>query len=320
MTTPRDYYEILGLPKTASQEDIKKAYRRLARKYHPDLHTGQKKAEMEDRFKELTQAYEVLSDKDTRAKYDQYGSQWKEAEAYQRARQEARGRGPSGESYTVYSEGKPQDFSAFFENLFGGKAGQRGPSFRGFAMPGADLEASTILTLREVFTGATRRIDLPDSSGHTHTLDVRIPKGVQDGERVRVKGKGAPGQGKATSGDLYLRIHIQPHPVFKRDQSDLIVTLPVWPWEAVLGAEVQVPTLGGPVKLKIPAGSVAQQKLRLKGKGLPNRAGIYGDQFVLINIIVPDTLTEEEKHLFEKLSATPRPDPRTKILREASHA
>lgn len=320
MTTPRDYYEILEVSKSASPQDIKKSYRRLARKYHPDLHTGAKKADMEERFKELTQAYDVLRDKDTRAKYDQFGFQWKEAEAYQRARQESQRSGQAGEAYREYSEGKPQDFSAFFEDLFGRQAGQGGPSFRGFAMPGADLEATTVLTLQEVVTGATRRIDLPDSSGQIHTIDVHIPKGIQDGERVRVKGKGAPGQGKAPKGDLYLRIHIKPHPVFKRDQSDLVVTLPVWPWETALGAEVQVPTLSGPVKLKIPAGSVAQQKLRLKGKGLPTRSGTNGDQFVIVTIIVPDTLTDQEKQLFEQLSTLPHPDPRSTILREAANA
>ena len=317
MTTPRDYYDVLGVAKSATQEDIKKSYRRLARTYHPDLHTGPNKVEMETKFKELTQAYEVLSDKDSRAKYDQYGFQWKEADAYQRARQES---GQSGAGYTPYSEGEAQDFSAFFEDLFGRQAGQRGASFRGFARPGADLEASTILSLREVSTGTTRRIDLPDASGQPHTIDIRIPKGVQDGERVRVKGKGAPGQGNAPRGDLYLRVHITPHPVFKRDKADLLVTLPVWPWEAALGAEVQVPTLSGPVKLKIPAGSASQQKLRLKGKGLPTRSGSSGDQFVIINVVLPDSLTDEEKHLFEKLSATPRSDPRSKILQEASHA
>ena len=192
-TAPRDYYDVLGLPKTASQDELKKAYRRLARKYHPDLHSGSKKAEMENKFKELNEAYEVLRDEKNRKKYDQYGFRWKDAEAYERAQQQAGAGGPGGEWRTEFSGSEGADFGDVFEHLFGRGARREGPSYRGFARPGADLEANVSLTLQEVFTGTARKLTLIDSSGNPQTLDVRIPKGVQDGERVRVKGKRGTG-------------------------------------------------------------------------------------------------------------------------------
>ena len=316
---PRDYYDILGLPKTASQEDLKKAYRRLARKYHPDLHPGAKKAEMEKKFKELNEAYEVVGDEDNRKKYDQYGFRWKDAEAYEQARQQSGAGGPRGEWRTEFTGSEGADFGDVFEHLFGRGARRDGPSFRGFAMAGADLEATVHLTLREVFTGTARKLTLTDPSGKPQTLEVRIPKGAQDGERVRVKGKGAPGQGGGGPGDLYLRIHLTPHPVFAPQGSNIMMTLPVWPWEAALGVEVQVPTLTGPVRLKIPAGSQSNQKMRLKGKGLPTRSGSHGDQFVVLDIALSSHLSPEEKNLFEQLAKLEHPDPRSKLMREAAH-
>jgi DnaJ-class molecular chaperone len=318
--SPQDYYAVLGIPKTASQDDIKKAYRRLARKYHPDLHPGAKKTEMEKKFKELNEAHDVLRNEDTRKKYDQYGFQWKEAEAYHQAQQQAGREGMRTGRHTEYTQGNPQDFSDLFENLFGQKAGPQGTSFRDFAMAGADLEATAQLTLREVFTGTTRRLQIPDPAGKAHTLDVRIPKGVKDGERVRVKGKGTPGRGGGPRGDLYLRVHVAPHPVFHRTGNHLTIHLPLWPWEAALGTEVQVPTLTGPVRLKIPPGSQTKQKMRLKGKGLPNRSGSPGDQFVILNITMPDSLTEQEQNLYEQLKGIEHPDPRTHLMHEATHA
>ena len=318
-TNPQDYYDVLGLNKSASQDQIKKTYRRLARQYHPDLHPGTKKAEMENKFKELNEAYEVLSDKDKRKKYDQFGFQWKEAEAYQRASEQAGAHAPGGEWHTVHTEGEGADFSDLFENIFGGQAKREGPSFRGFAMPGADLEATVPLTLRDVFTTTTRRLNLTDSEGKPQTIDVRIPKGVQHGERVRVKGKGAPGRGGGPRGNLYLRVHLESHPVFQRHGADLYVDLPVWPWETALGTEVEVPTLNGHVKLKIPFGSQSKQKMRLKGKGLPTRSGGHGDQFVVLNVVMPTSLDEEEKRLYEELKKVEHPDPRLTLMREAAH-
>ena len=317
--SPPDYYKVLGLAKTASAEEIKKAYRRFARKYHPDLHPGAQKAEMERKFKELNEAYEVLSDDEKRKKYDQFGHQWKEAEAYQRARQQTVAQPGGREWHTVFTSGEEGDFSGVFENIFGRQATKEGASFRGFAMPGADLEATASLTLREVVTGTTRRLQLGDVVGKPQTLDVRIPKGVLDGERVKVKGKGAPGRGGGPPGDLYLRVHITPHPVFQRKGANLFVTLPVWPWEAVLGTEVQVPTLTGSVRLKIPPGSQAQQKMRLKGKGLPNRSGGQGDQVVILEIVVPTSLTDQERELYEQCKTVEHPDPRLNLLREGTH-
>ena len=229
--TPQDYYVVLGIPKTATQDEIKKAYRRLARKYHPDLHPGAKKAEMEKKFKELNEAHDVLRNEDSRKKYDQYGFQWKEAEAYHQAQQQADREGKGTRWHTEYTQGNPQDFSDLFENLFGQKAGSQGTSFRDFAIPGADLEATAHLTLREVVSGTTRRLQIPDPTGKIQTLDVRIPKGVREGERVRVKGKGAQGRGGGPQGDLYLRVHIAPHPVFHRTGAHLTIHLPLWPWK-----------------------------------------------------------------------------------------
>ena len=319
-TQQRDYYEVLGLPKSASAEELKKAYRRLARKYHPDLHSGSQKEKMEEKFKELNEAYEILRNETTRKKYDQYGFQWKDAEAYQRAQQEAGAQGASGGWETFYSKGEGTDFNDLFSDLFGKRGRAGGASFRGFAMPGADLEATVQVSLREIFSGAVRRLELMDTNGKPYTIEVRIPKGVKDGERVRVKGKGAPGQGGAPPGNLYLRIHVLPHPVFQRQDHHLNVHLPLWPWEAALGTEVEVPTLLGQVRLKIPPKSQAKQKLRLKGKGLPSRSGGHGDLFVTLEIILPDSMTTQERRLYEQLQALDHPNPRTQLLKEATHA
>lgn len=317
----QDYYSRLGLSKNATQDEIKKAYRRLARKYHPDLHAGTKKSEMERKFKELNEAHEVLGNEETRKKYDQYGPQWKEAEAYERARQQAGAAGGMGEGWhTTYTQGDPRDFSDLFESIFGKQAGRTESSFRDFSIPGADLEATVQLHLHEVLSGASRRLQIPDPTGKIHMLEVRIPKGVKDGERVRVKGKGRPGQKGGPPGDLYLRVHVTPHPVFHRAGSDLNVHLPLWPWEAALGTEVEVPTMSGTVRLKIPPGSQARQKLRLKGKGLPTHSGTLGDQLVILDITIPPSCSEKERGLYEQLRKIDHPDPRAKLIREAMHA
>ncbi len=343
-TARREFYDVLGVSRTASQDDIKKAFRRLARQYHPDLHTGTKKTEMEAKFKELNEAHEVLSDPEKRKKYDQYGHQWREAEAYERARREAgAGPGPTWQAGPEFQAGGAADFSDIFEQFFGGRAGG-GTTFRGFAMPGADLETTVRLTLREVSSGTSRRLRLEEpvpcetcggtgrqgsrgctrckgtgTASEAKTIAVKIPAGVQDGTRVRVPGKGAPGRGGAPRGDLYLLIQVEPDRIFHRQGDDLEVTLPVWPWEALLGADVLAPTLTDPVRVKIPPGSRSGSKLRLKGKGLPTQSGSRGDLLFTLHIVVPDSVSEEERRLYDQLAKASHPDPRAELLRKAGH-
>lgn len=317
-TAKRDYYDVLGVKKTVDPKELKQAYRRLARQYHPDLHPGEKKAEMEKKFQELNEAYEVLGDEENRKKYDRYGMNWKEAEAYEQARRQAGGGAPGGDPFTGYTQGGA-DFSDIFEDLFGQRAHREGASFRGFAMAGADLEANLPISLREAFTGTRRTVTLTDAAGNPRPIEVRIPAGVRNGERLKVKGKGAPGRGGGPAGDLFFHVHIAPHPVFQRKDADTLVTLPLWPWEAVLGTDVQVPTLSGPVRLKIPPGSQPRQRMRLKGKGLPKRTGGHGDQFVILDIVTPKSPSPEEIRLYEQLAKFDHPDPRSSLLREAAH-
>lgn len=348
-TSPRDYYQILGVPKTASSEDIKKAFRRLARQYHPDLHGGAKKAEMEKKFKELNEAQEVLTDPEKRKKYDQYGADWDQAQAFEKAaRQQTRSQGFGGPwgfegEYTAQgSSGTTTDhFSDFFESIFGNR-GRGGAGRSSSGMPGEDIETDVQLGLREVLTGVTKRVNLREprpcstcqgsgtvrgrpcatcqGSGMTaeyKTIEVRIPAGVQDGTRVRVAGKGHPGPNGGKRGDLYLHVVIPPDPIFRRQGSDLHVTLPIYPWEAALGAEVTAPTLAEPVKVKVPPGSKADGKLRLKGKGLPSATGGHGDLFLTLQIVLPAGISEEERMLYERLSKQRHPDPRTELLYSA---
>jgi len=336
-----DYYRILGLSRTASADDIKKAFRRLARQYHPDLHSGVKKPEMEKKFKELNEAHEVLSDPDKRRKYDQYGTQWEQADAYakSRAQRGARGHGrsqtpQSGRTSSGYGGG---DFSEFFESLFGGRGRDEVP--RQYAVQGEDVETEVDLSLRDIVSGITKRVSLTESvscsscqghgsqrgrtcqtcfgSGATRehkTIEVKIPAGVVDGTRMRVGGKGRPGLNGGKRGDLYLHIKIRPDQVFRQQGSDLHATLPVWPWEAALGAEVMAPTVGEPVRVKIPPGSRADSKLRLKGKGLPTASGGAGDLFLTLQIVMPSSLSDEARVLYEQLAKQPHPDPRAEVI------
>jgi DnaJ-class molecular chaperone len=337
-TSSRDFYQILGIPRTASADDIKKAYRRLARQLHPDLHSGTKKAEMEKKFKELNEANEVLSDPDKRKKYDQYGAQWEQAEAFEKARSQAGGQGFSWQQTGGESGGEA--FSDIFENLFSGRG--RAGAGRGFAIPGEDLETEVELTLREVLTGVTKRIHLREpttcstcqgtgalrgrtcptchGTGFTtesKTIEVKIPAGVQDGTRVRVAGKGQPGSNGGKQGDLYLHVIIEPDPIFRRQGSDIHVNVPIYPWEAALGAEIMAPTLTEPVKVKVPAGSKADSKLRLKGKGLPSATGGHGDLFLILHVVMPPSITPEEQKLYEQLARVKHPDPRIDLLNQA---
>ncbi|HWX95691.1 MAG TPA: DnaJ C-terminal domain-containing protein [Solirubrobacteraceae bacterium] len=306
----QDYYEALEVPRTASQEEIRRAYRKLARKYHPDVN---KEAGAEDRFKEISEAYEVLRDEDKRARYDQLGANWK-------AGQDVSGAGGFGEAFRpgdgfgdVRVDFGNGDFSDFFEGLFGARGprgGARatpgGAGFDGFSLRGVDQEAVLELTLEEAAAGGKRRLSLGDG----RDFEVDIPRGVRDGQRIRLAGQGSQGAGGGPSGDLYLRVRIKPHPRFRLEGRDIYVDLPVSPWEAALGAEVPVATLSGSVTLKVPEGSSTGRRLRLRGQGLPGQDGSAGDLYAVLAVHVPKTLTKQERELFEKLADASKFDPR----------
>jgi len=306
----RDYYEVLGVARTASLDEIKKSYRTLARKYHPDVNPGDKSAE--EKFKELNEAYAVLSDPDKRKRYDQLGANWKAGsdftpppgwEGAQGSYQDF------GDLFGAAGGGRgATGFSDFFESLFGGRRGARAGA--GFAMRGLDIEAEIPLTLEEAHHGGTRGITLQGPNG-PKTLDVTIPAGVREGSVIRLAGQGEPGMGNAPAGDLLLHVRLTPHALFKVvGESDVEVDLPVAPWEAALGARVSVPTLDGSVEMTIPAETQGGQRLRLRGQGLNQRRGGRGDEYVRLKIVIPPRLTEAEKALFAKLAVESRFDAR----------
>ena len=308
----KDYYEVLGIPRDASQDAIKQAYRRLARKYHPDV---SKEPNAEAQFKEVGEAYEVLKDPEKRAAYDQFGSQWKAGQDFTPPPDWDAGFEFSGGGFT-----DAREFSDFFESLFGRARGGAG-NFRsaGFRIQGEDHHAKIMVSLEDAYHGATRSISLQtpkvDASGRITTrsrnLNVKIPKGVVEGQRIRLASQGAPGMGGGPTGDLYLEIAFQPHRLFRVDGRDIFLDLPITPWEAALGGTVTVPTLGGKVDLKIPPGSQSGQKLRLKGKGLPGKTP--GDQYVMLKIVTPKPLTDADRALYEKMSQTMPMNPRAEI-------
>ena len=322
----KNYYDILGIPKNASDKDVKQAYRKLARKYHPDVNPGDKDAEA--RFKEINAAYEVLSDKDKRQKYDKYGDKWQYADQFEQAQQQQA-------QYRQYSTGDGQSFhfggdiggmDSIFDELFGGMRG-RGFSRRVQQRQGEDLESSVEVTLEEAFNGTSRNINLQGEepcaackgSGRIQNLpcsvcrgagivpkinrlEVKIPAGVDTGSRVRIAGKGQQGYNGGPPGDLFLNITVRPHPVFERQGNDLLTNIPVPLTTAVLGGEVQVPTLKGKLALKIPPETQNGRVFRLTGQGMPSlKKGSNGDILVKVNVILPTKLTEKEKELFRQL-------------------
>jgi DnaJ-class molecular chaperone len=322
----KEYYEVLGVPRTATADEIKKAYRALARKYHPDVNPDDPTAE--DKFKELNEAYEVLSDPEKRKRYDELGANWQAGADFTPPPGWERVRTDFGDAGDRFAGGRAGDFSDFFETLFGAARGPRaGP---GFAMRGADVEAEISLGLEDVDQGATRTLTLqvaercadcggtgirdnrlcPTCRGagvvrRPKSLSVHIPVGIREGSVIRLAGQGEPGTGNAPAGDLYLRVRLVPHPLFAVvGDDDLQVEVPVAPWEVALGARVTVPTLGGSVEMTIPAGSQGGQRLRLRGKGLSRQGGNGGDLYVKLKIVVPQKLTTDERELFEKLAAT----------------
>jgi curved DNA-binding protein len=308
----QDYYKTLNVPRNASADEIKKAYRRLARKYHPDV---SKEKDAETKFKQVQEAYEVLKDPEKRAAYDQLGSNWRAGQEF---------RPPPGWGGGFEFRGGPRaaggfdsDFSDFFSTLFGeggvfgggaGPFGGAGPSARRRSpRKGRDHHARIDIELEEAFAGGTRtfelqRPELTDEGTLTvrkHTVKVTIPPGITDGQQLRLAGQGEESPGGGPAGDLYLEVHIRPHKRFRLDGRDVTVTVPVAPWEAALGATVPVPTLGGPVQMRIPPGAQSGQKLRLRGRGLPGNPP--GDEFVQLKVVLPPADTPKARALYEQM-------------------
>ncbi|HEU4717263.1 MAG TPA: J domain-containing protein [Bacteroidia bacterium] len=289
----RDYYKILGVDRNATQDEIKKAYRKLAVKFHPDKNPGDKTAE--DRFKEITEANEVLSDPEKRKKYDAVGADWKH---YQETNQpndfDWSQFGGSGNFHSFSGE-EGGDFSDFFEQLFGQRSQQRARNRRG-----QDYAAEMEITLDEAFFGTSRILEV-----HDEKLRINTKPGAYEGQQLRIKGKGGKPSGNAARGDIYITIHVQPHPAFQRKGDDLYTDLVVDIFTAVLGGEEEVHTPGGVVKIRVPAGCDSGKKLRVRGKGMPvyGKENHHGDLYVTIGIRVPKELSEEQKELFRRLQA-----------------
>ncbi|MBY6192495.1 DnaJ domain-containing protein [Marinobacter hydrocarbonoclasticus] len=314
----KDYYAVLGVSESATPEEIKKAYRKLARKYHPDV---SKEADASDRFKDVGEAYEVLKDPEKRAEYDQlrkYGTRDDGSFQPPPGWQSASGFGGGG-----YTEADARQFSDFFEEIFGGgrRGGFGGGGFRqSMRMRGEDVHARLALFLEEAFNGCEKQVSFtvhePDDQGRLiprqKTLKVKIPAGMREGQHIRLKGQGAPGVGGGESGDLFIEVELAPHPHFSIEGRDVLVTVPISPWEAALGATVTVPTVSGKVKVKVPKGATSGRKLRLKGKGFPGKHP--GDQIVVLQVAMPEQHTAEAEALYEKLAELEKGfNPRSKL-------
>jgi curved DNA-binding protein len=321
----KDYYETLGVPRGASADEIKKAFRKLARQYHPDVAKDKKVSE--EKFKEINEAYEVLGDPDKRKKYDELGPNWEHAQAAGPGQAYQNG-GATYRRYGAGAEGGPDfefsgtGYSDFFESFFGGggrgrerHASAGGPGFGNFAYEGQDVEADLMVTLEEALHGAVRKVTLrrPATEGEqerTNTYQVRIPAGVREGQRIRLAGQGNPGHGGGSPGDLYLNVRLARHPDFRVQEADLYYDLDLTPWEAALGAQVKIPTLDGTTSLRVPAGTSSGSSLRLRGLGLPTSQQERGNLYATVRIQVPTTLSAEERALWEKLAQTSSFKPR----------
>jgi curved DNA-binding protein len=317
----KDYYQILGVARDASQDEIQKAYRKLARKYHPDVN---KEPGAETRFKELNEAAEVLKDPEKRAKYDRFGSAWN-------ARQQGGSPPPGFEQFDFdfggipfggFEPGNAQGFSNFFEMLFGSgaRSGPGGPfrSARGrpgrrpadWSERGADQEASITLTLEQAARGGRQEISVDGTRGERRGYAVQIPPGIRPGKRIRLAKRGEPGSGGGEAGDLYLRVELAPHPRFRLEGDDLHTHLLVTPWEAALGGDVRLRTLDGEVTVRVPPGSSSGRRIRLRGRGFPRGEGEAGDLYAEIRVAVPEQLGPRERELYEELSRVSSFDPR----------
>ncbi|GAB2452989.1 curved DNA-binding protein [Conyzicola lurida] len=317
---PLDAYEVLGVSRDADQSEIQRAYRRLARKLHPDVN---KDPGAEDRFKDLSAAYDVLSDPEQRKRYDAFGENFRrvgadvDPDAYRRERayagagaagRRSGGWGGDGAGGFNYS-GAGDDID--LDDLLGGIFGARGRGRSGWGpVSGSDHETEVNLTVEEAFAGTRRTLSLRDSDG-PRTIDVVIPAGVVDGQRIRLRAQGGQGTGGGPAGDLYLVVHIEPHPRYRLEGRDLHVVLPISPWEAALGSSVPVETPGGRATVKVPAGTSSHRRLRLKGRGLPNKGGMPGNLFAETQIKVPPSPSAEERELFEELRKVSTFDPRS---------
>jgi curved DNA-binding protein len=290
-----DYYNVLGISEKATEKEIKSAYRKLARKYHPDLNPDD--AEAERKFKQVNEAHEVLSDPEKRKKYDQYGKDWQHAEEFEKARAPHQQAGGYGQ-YT-YSAGSESDFSDFFESMFGGFGRGRGRSSRGYK--GQDYNASLELDLREAYKTHKRTLTVGDRN-----IRITIPAGIEDGQTIRIKGYGGPGINQGPKGDLYLTFHLRNTTGFRRKGSDLYKTVDLPLTTAVLGGDLTVNTFDGKARLKVKPCTQNNTRVKLKGKGFPvyRKDGVFGDLFITYQVVLPKNLTPEQKKLFESLKAT----------------
>ncbi len=310
----RDYYEVLGVPRTATADEIKRVYRQLARKHHPDLQRPADRPKASERFKEINEAYEVLSDPDKRAKYDALGADWKSGMDFTPPPGSgARPGTPPGAGWTSVDASSFEDlgsdlgsdmggFSDFFSSIFGrgeARAGRR-PGARErvrVTMPGPDVEAELQVTVEELLRGGKRRLSLDGG----RQLDVEIPKGARDGTVLRLAGQGGRGINGGPPGDIYLHVRVTPHPRYRVIGDDLEMDLPLWPWQAVLGGEVRIDTPDGPVTLTIPSGTQTGRRLRLRGRGLPRADGGRGDLYAVVRIVVPERPSAAEREAYEAL-------------------
>ena len=304
----KDYYQTLGVERDATQDQIKQAYRRLARKYHPDVST---EADAEEQFKTVGEAYEVLKDPEKRAAYDQLGSQWQAGQEFRPP--------PGWDEGFEFTTDDGAAFSDFFETLFGhARTGPR-RSASGFKAAGRDHHARVSIDLEDAYHGASRYITLQapeiDESGHLttreRTLNVRIPKGIEQGQYIRLAGQGDPGLGGGRAGDLYLEVEFKPHPLFRVDGRDVHMDLPVAPWELALGSEVRAPTPAGKVDVKVPPGSQPGNKLRLSGRGLPGKKP--GDFFVTLKAVLPPVKSDADREIYRNMRSTMAFDPRERL-------